>query len=106
MPRNPSHELNLSPIKVAAYTALFSDDLVRVDTSAGAFAVTLPAAASVAGGKTISFISVGTGTNALTFTAFAGDAVRGAVVVNAQWEHCTLMSDGGVQWIVTEGLTA
>lgn len=91
-----------------SYTIVAMDDLILVDTTA-ARALTLPTAASVEPGMTVT-IKDATGTaatNNITIGKAGSDQVEGAggslgtsYVVNANFGKVTLVSDGTSKWLV------
>lgn len=86
-------------VKTANYNAV-DGDLVRCNPTGGAFAVTLPAAAS---SKLIIVKNQSDSANAITITAGAGDTVDGAatfIMVNPR-SSVTIYSDLISDWMIT-----
>lgn len=81
--------------KTAAYTATSSDRYVRVDATAGAVTVTLPAAVSVPG-HVLHVKKVDASANAVTVDAAGAETIDGALtkVLAAQWAVLTIVSNG------------
>ena len=81
--------------KIAAYDAVI-DDLIRVDPTAGGFAITLPTAIGVKN-RGITVKNVGTSANAVTFTTTAAQTIdalgSGADSIAVAWGHVTFISD-------------
>jgi hypothetical protein len=91
--------------KVANYTATPSDYLILCDTSAGAFAVSLPSAINV--GLTLVIVKTDSSGNAVTIAPFGNDTIQGAASksLSAQYDKIILTADGVSNWIVeTENL--
>lgn len=79
-----------------------ASQMVRVNPTGGAFAVTLPPAAGLRG-QPITFKNVSVSTNNVTVTANAGDTVEGAatLVLSGSRFNTTVVSDGVSAWWVT-----
>ncbi|MGC2775549.1 MAG: hypothetical protein WA418_07905, partial [Bradyrhizobium sp.] len=79
-----------------------TSQVVKVDPTAGAFAVTLPAAANHEG-ESITIKNVSASVNAVTVTAGAGDSIDGAATAPLSADHFnfTVTSDGVHLWMVT-----
>lgn len=77
------------------YTALNTDDLIRINASGGAVTVNLPAAASN-GGKQLIIKKIDSTVNTVTIDANASELIDGAltVVIQDQWQSLTLVCDG------------
>jgi hypothetical protein len=77
--------------------------LYTVDATAGAFSVTLPAAASMTG-VPISFKKIDASGNAITLDGNASEtidnATTNATALAAQYDSCTIVSDGSEYWII------
>ncbi len=88
--------------KTTTYAVKASDDVVKVDSSGGAFTVSLPAAASYPG-KEVTFIKIGTGTDKVTIDPNSSETINGAATIglNALYERVTIVSDG-TNWLVKE----
>ncbi len=87
--------------KDAAYTATINDDIIKGDTSAGGFTITLPAVAT-ATGKVLTFIRIGAGANALTIDGNAAETIDGAATnatMDAQYDSLTIVCDG-TEWFI------
>jgi len=78
-------------------------ELILVDPTGGAFAVTLPAAASVLG-QTVRLKNVSASANNVTLTAGGGDNIDGAgtAVLSGSHFHAAVTSDGVNTWYVTD----
>lgn len=87
--------------KTATYTVVATDTIIFTDTSAGAFTINLPAAATVAG-MMVTFKQIGTGTNVCTIDPDGSELIDFASTntsLNAQGDAITIMSDGS-QWLI------
>ena len=89
--------------KIANYTILVSDRIILVDTSGGAFTLTLPDPSKAAG---IPFKIVDSAgflqTNNLTLARFAAEMIEGVAASKAfqtNWGGWTVFSNG-VNWFV------
>ncbi len=85
----------------ANYTVVASDSTVLVDATAGAVAITLPTASSVAGMK-LRVSKIDASANAVTFVPAAGDSIRSTDVaqltMTVRDDDLVLLSDGIVTW--------
>lgn len=103
---NNSKSLNFPSVLITANGTTLNADagsqLIRVDPTAGAFAVTLPPAVEMLG-QTIPFVNVGASANNVTITAGAGDNINGAgtLVVSGANFFKRITSDGVHTWFVT-----
>ena len=88
-----------------AYAVLATDEVVLADATAGAFAVTLPAANALPG-RRITIKKIDATANAVT-VASAGGTIDGAVSIAmaTQNEAVTVMSGGANWWIVNQVAT-
>lgn len=88
--------------KTTTYTATTSDDVILVDSTSGAFTVTLYAASGNAGAK-LTFIKISSDTNAVTIDGNASETINGntTTTVDTQYEKLTLVCDG-TNWLVDE----
>lgn len=87
--------------KSGAYTATITDDIIKGDTSGGAFTITLPAVAT-ATGKILTFIRTGAGVNALTIDGNGAETIDGAATnatMDAQYDSLTILCDG-TEWFI------
>lgn len=86
--------------KTANYTATAADVRITADTTGGAFQITLPDAAGIAG-TTYRVKKIDVSANNLTVVGTGGDTIDGAAskVWNAQWESHTFTSDGA-NWLL------
>lgn len=89
--------------KTAAYTLGANDSIVTADATAAAFAITLPAANSVASGRSYTIKKTDASANAVTLTAAGTDTIDGAATyaLSAQWAAATVVSDGASHWFIT-----
>lgn len=105
VPQNASRSFNfpITPIVGATVlSAVATKELVLVDPTAGAFALTLPAAAA-ARAETILIKNAGASANNVTVTAGAGDNIDGAATSVQSGAHFVLRvtSDGVNTWYIT-----
>jgi hypothetical protein len=93
-------DLTVTAVKTANYIAA-ANELVLVDPTGGAFAVTLPAASSC-GGKRIVVKNTGTSTTAVTVTRAGSDTIDGATTsaMTTSRGRLVLVSDGVATWHV------
>jgi hypothetical protein len=94
-------DIDLSAVKTANYTVLAIDDIVRANTSGGAFTFTLPTAVGVAGKEYL--IKVTTGGNILTIDGNGAETIDGLttdVSLSQTGDWMRIVSDGA-NWIVT-----
>ena len=77
------------------YTALLTDDWIRVDASGGAVTVTLPAAAD-RDGKQFDIIKIDSSGNAVTVDADGSELINGALteIITTQYNTITVASFG------------
>lgn len=90
--------------KNGAYTATLADDVIKGDTSGGAFSITLPAAAT-ATGKIYTFIRTGAGGNALTIDGDGVETIDGNATdarMDAEYDSLTIYCDGSEWFIIAE----
>lgn len=89
-------------VLVANTVLAVTSQLVRVDPTGGAFAVTLPAAAENRG-TSITFKNVSHSVNNVTITAAGGNTVEGGatLVLSGDQFFCRVTSDGVSAWWVT-----
>ncbi len=89
----------ITGVKVAGYTAN-AGEVVRVDTSGGLVAITLPLAASYPG-ATITLKKTTTDSNSMQAARSGSDTVEGATSVNhtGSREYATYISDGVSDWM-------
>lgn len=82
-----------------AYTIISNVFYVRADATAGAFAVTLPAALNLQG-RQILIKKIDSSANAITVTAAGSDTIEGAATSSlaAQWNKTLLISNGNTSW--------
>lgn len=99
-------------VKTANYTALKTDGYLYGATAGGAFAFTIPTAASVGAGKTYKIKKTDTHTNVLTISRSSSDTFdyEGTTstsltcnTVNEEWE---ITSDGTSKWYVNSHHTS
>jgi hypothetical protein len=83
--------------KTANFTAA-ANDLVPCDPSGGAFAVTLPAAASVSAGAEIVVKNVTTSTTAITIARTGSDTIDGGT-------SATMSNSKGVTYWISDGVS-
>lgn len=81
--------------KTSAYTMQVTDKLVKADGTSGAFTVTLPPAAAVAGTE-FTVKRMNSGANAITVDTAGAETFDGAasIALAAQYDRATVMSDG------------
>lgn len=82
--------------KNSAYTTTVFDSIILLDSSGGAFTVTLAPAADVAG-QVLVFKKTDSGTNAITLDGNASETIDGAETnaeMNAQYDMLIIISDG------------
>jgi hypothetical protein len=86
--------------RTANYTLTDADRIVACDASAGAFTVSLPSAAGIAG-RMYTIKKVDSSPNAVTVAAPTGQTIDGAAsyVLSAQWKYVTVVSDGS-NWLI------
>ncbi len=84
----------------AAYTLLDDINVIKADTTAAAFTITLPKAAPHAG-RLVYIKRINAGANVLTIDGDGAETIDGAATatLTAQWESKTIVSDG-VGWLV------
>jgi hypothetical protein len=80
----------VTEIQTEDYQVLLSDDLVRVDTTGGAFLATLPAGAAI--GSLFHFADAGgdCGSTVLTVTVQTGETIAGGLTTNLATDYGTL----------------
>jgi len=88
--------------KTSAYTATGDETIIPVDTSGGAFTVTLPAAASYAG-KQLTIVKTSTDFNACTIDGDGSETINGSATtsINTQYESLTIACDGS-NWYIRQ----
>jgi len=87
--------------KTSMYIPTVTDDVIKGDTSGGAFTIYLPAVAS-ATGKIYTFIRTGAGGNALTLDGYFAETIDGAATnatMDAQYDSLTILCDG-TEWFI------
>ena len=86
--------------KTTTYAILASDELIKVDTSGGAFTVTLPNATGLAGKEYI-IKKMSSDLNTLTIATTSSQTIDGALTqgISTQYTSLTLISDGS-NWII------
>lgn len=101
-PAGPPGALTVTAVKVAPYTAA-SGELVRCNPTGGAFAVTLPLAASVTAGQPIVVKNTTSSTNAITIARSGADTIDGATSASiaVALGSLTFNSDGVSNWMIT-----
>lgn len=89
----------------AATSFTTADDTILASAASAAFAVTLPAAASVKSGREFSLKKMDNSANAVTLTTNGTDTIEGAVSValTTQYSYRTVRSDGVSQWLICGG---
>jgi len=88
---------------VTPYVPVWSDDVVMLDATAGAFAVNLPLAnATTRLGRVLTLKKMDGSANAVTINRAGADTIQGAatLVLAAQWDGTRLQPDGATTWIV------
>lgn len=91
----------VTAVKTTTYTILLADDIVRCDTNAtGAFAVTLPTAASVDGKKFL--IKLITGGAILTIDGNGSETIDGALTNTEMSEtgDSMVLRSNGTNWVI------
>lgn len=88
----------------SSYTATIHDHMISVDTSGGAYTMTLPSAASVGDGFVLDFKdkSGDAEINPITLDGNGGDTIDGQLTMLIDWEYGSLrlISDGVSSWEV------
>lgn len=99
----PAHVWGALASKITTYTAAVTDRILLADATAGAFAITLPAASAVAKGKEYTFKKTDSSVNAVTVTAAGTDTIDGAgtYALSTQYQTVTVVSDGASKWWIT-----
>lgn len=96
-------QLPVTAVTIGTHTVAASDNLITVN-NAGAVAITLPSAASVAVGKVyiICDISGAAGVNNITISRAGADTINGATsqVINSNYGVLRLVRASSVLWIV------
>lgn len=91
--------------QTTAYNVVLTDhkDIIRCDTSAGAFTVTLPVAATVGAGFRVTLMKTNNANNAVTIDGNGGELINGQITIALviQYEFVTLMCDGA-NWLIVE----
>lgn len=92
--------------KTTTYTATTSDDVILVDTSGGAWTLTLYAASGNSG-KVLRVIKTTSDTNALTIDGNASETINGFanIKLNYQFDEVTLVCDG-TNWNIISQIIA
>lgn len=82
------------------YTATSADEILTGDAAGGAFSITLPTAAGIAG-RIYTVKRLNSGANAVTVATTGGQTIDGAatVALSAQWQTLRVVSDGA-NWLV------
>lgn len=90
----------VSGSKTSAYTLTSSDDVVRVDTSGGAFTLTLPTAVGISG-KIYEIIKTSNDLTACTIDGNGTETLNGALTTNvcSRYEAVKIVSDGA-NWLI------
>lgn len=98
----PPGRLNVSQLKTSAYTVDSTDQLVRLDPTAGGFVVTLPLASSTKAGFVLHLKNDSDSTNAIAITPAMGDTVDAisTATMNLARQSLVLVSDGIDNWMV------
>lgn len=88
--------------KTTTYTATTSDDVILVDTSGGAWTLTLYAASGNSG-KILTIKKTSSDTNTLTIDANASETIDGTTTttINSQYESLKIICDG-TNWHILE----
>lgn len=86
--------------KTGAYTLAATDSIVTGNASGGAFSLTLPTAANIAG-RTYTLKKTDSSANAITVATTSAQTIDGAASVSlaAQYDYVSVVSDGA-NWIV------
>jgi hypothetical protein len=86
--------------KSTTYTATTSDDIIKCDSSGGAFTITLYAASGNSGRK-IKFIKTSSDFNPITIDGNASETINGntTTTINTQYEELELVCDGS-NWLI------
>jgi hypothetical protein len=86
--------------KTSAYTLLATDSIVRADASAGAFTLTLPAAATAGAGTVYTIIrtDVASSTNLLTIDANASELINGQLTYILFPAESIILECTGTAW--------
>lgn len=86
--------------KTSAYTLTGSDSVVSGDTTGGAFSLTLPSSAGIAG-RMYTIKRVNAGANNLTVATTSSQTIDGAAtyVLSAQWKYVKVISDSA-NWLI------
>jgi hypothetical protein len=82
------------------YTLTAADCIVICDASSGAFTISLPSAAGIAG-RQYTIKKVDSSPNAVTIVPHGTETIDGAssYVLSAQWKYVTIVSDGS-NWLI------
>jgi hypothetical protein len=90
--------------KTSAYTLITTDSVIVADATAGAFTVTLPSAAGIAG-RQYTIKRTNGGGNNVTVGSMGGQTIDGAStkILGAQFSYLTVLSDGSAWQIVGQG---
>lgn len=87
--------------KTANYTLTATDSIIRADASAGAFTLTLPAAAGIAGTVyTIIRTDTAQSTNLLTVDANASETINSLLTQVMFPGECLVIESDGTNWVV------
>lgn len=91
----------VSPVKTAAYSPVTPGEIVRCDTTAGAFTVTLPATHAVGNVYIVKDVSGTADTNSITVDPADADTIDGLAtfVINVEKAAVQFISDG-TDWMV------
>jgi hypothetical protein len=94
--------LKLSQIIIADYTASTTDQLLRLNPSAGGFTITLPSAGLTPAGFILRFKNESNSTNPILLSPAGVDTIDGAasLTLNVSRGSLMLVSDGIGNWMV------
>jgi hypothetical protein len=94
-----ARDLTATSTKVSAYTVVSADEIVKCDSSGGAFTVTLPTAASYK--KPLTIVKVSSDFTGITIDGNGSETINGALTIkiHSQYESVTLVSDGS-NWFI------
>lgn len=86
--------------KTGAYTIAVTDAVILADASAGAFTLTLPAAATAGSGKKFLIIKTDASLNAVTIDGNGAETIDGQVslMLISQYQTLTVVGDGSSAW--------
>jgi hypothetical protein len=102
----PFNQMPSNTITVASYTALPTDQILDIDTTAQAITITLPTAVGVRG-KTLTLTKVNTGSNLVTVNTTSSQTIgtsRTSFKMHRVGESVSVFSDGtNWQWVGDSG---